>query len=234
MGNFGHNTVQTQIMHTAKSYWVLSLVILLLITGLPLYSAEKKPNKSIEEKTKIHRLNTKQRSAYDAFIYVNRIPAKADEGENPEDFSARIFSRLANQEGRILIKLPQGMTRESYLGYKTFLSTDAKVSNGNCIACHAPEKFTDLKKHVVNQGGKALPTPSLRNMRKRNVDIAKVLQAKLKIAKAADALKEYKLIKLNETDLKQLEAFLNQLNDVDDKQFRDLILKAKILDALLD
>jgi hypothetical protein len=234
MGNFGHNTVQTQIMHTAKSYWVLSLVILLLITGLPLYSAEKKPNKSIEEKTKIHRLNTKQRSAYDAFVYVNRIPAKADEGEKPEGFSARIFSRLANQEGRILIKLPQGMTREAYLGYKTFLSTDAKVSNGNCIACHAPEKFTDLKKHVVSQSDKALPTPSLRNMRKRNVDIAKVLQAKPNIAKAADASKEYKLIKLNETDLKQLEAFLNQLNDVDDKQFRDLILKAKILDTSLD
>jgi len=234
MGNFGHNIVQTQIMHSTKSYWILSLAGILLIIAFPLYSVEKKPDKSIEEKTKIHRLNTKQRSAYDAFIYVNRIPAKADEGENPEDFSARIFSRLANQEGRILIKLPQGMTREAYLGYKTFLNTDAKVSNGNCIACHAPEKFSDLKKHVVSQGGKALPTPSLRNMRKRNVDILKALQAKLNMTKEAEVSKEYKQINLNKTDLTHLKAFLNQLNDVDDKAFRELILNAKILNTLLD
>ena len=234
MGNFGHNIVQTQIMHSTKSYWILSLAGILLIIAFPLYSVEKKPDKSIEEKTKIHRLNTKQRSAYDAFIYVNRIPAKADDDENSEDFSARIFSRLANQEGRILIKLPQGMTREAYLGYKTFLSTDAKVSNGNCIACHAPEKFSDLKKHVVSQGGKALPTPSLRNMRKRNVDILKALQAKLNMTKEAEVSKEYKQINLNKTDLTHLKAFLNQLNDVDDKAFRELILNAKILNTLLD
>ena len=234
MGDFCHNIVQPQIMYGTKSYWMLSLVGILLIIGLPLSAAEKKPDKSIEEKTKIHRLNTKQRSAYDAFIYVNRIPAKADEDENPEDFSARIFSRLANQEGRILIKLPGGMTREAYLGYKTFLSTDAKLSNGNCIACHAPEKFSDLKKHVVSQGGKALPTPSLRNMRKRNVDILKALQAKLNMAKQADVSKEYKQINLNKNDLTHLKAFLNQLNDVDDKNFRELILKAEILDTSQD
>ena len=234
MGDFCHNIVQAQIMYGTKSYWMLSLVGIFLITSHPLSAAENKPDKSIEEKTKIHRLNTKQRSAYDAFIYVNRIPAKADEDENLEDFSARIFSRLANQEGRILIKLPQGMTREAYLGYKTFLSTDAKVSNGNCIACHAPEKFSDLKKHVVSQGGKALPTPSLRNMRKRNVDILQALQAKLNMTKEAEVSKEYKQINLNKTDLTHLEAFLNQLNDVDDKTFRELILNAKILNTLLD
>ena len=221
-------------MITAKSYWILSLAGILLISGLPLCSAEKKPDKSIEEKTKIHRLNTKQRSAYDAFIYVNRIPAKGDEDENPEDLSARIFSRLANQEGRVLIKLPQGMTREAYLGYKTFLSTDSRVSNGNCVACHAPEKFTDIKKHVLTEKGKPLPTPSLRNMSKRNVDIAKALQTKLNTAKAADAPKDYKLINLNKADLTHLEAFLKQLNDVDDKNFRELILKAKILDTSQD
>ena len=221
-------------MEIGKPYWILFLVMFLMIPGLRLSSDEKKPNRSIEEKTKIHRLNTKQRSAYDAFIYVNRIPAKADEGENPEDFSARIFSRLANQEGRILIKLPQGMTREAYLGYKTFLNTDAKVSNGNCIACHAPEKFTDLKKHVVNQNGKVLPTPSLRNLAKDKVNIAKMLQSKLAAAKKPDASKEYKLINLNKTDLTHLEAFLNQLNDVDDKTFRELILKSNVLDTSIE
>ena len=206
-------------------------VVMLVLMQSSLGAAEKKPDRSIEEKTKIHRLNTKQRSAYDAFIYVNRIPAKADEGENPEDFSARIFSRLANQEGRILIKLPQGMNREAYLGYKTFLNTDAKASNGNCVACHAPEKFTDLQKHVLTEKGKPLPTPSLRNMAKRKVDIARVLQTKLTTAKAVDAPKDYKLINLNKIDLTHLEAFLKQLNDVDDKNFRELILKAKVLDT---
>ncbi len=67
-------------MEIGKPYWILFLVMFLMIPGLRLSSDEKKPNRSIEEKTKIHRLNTKQRSAYDAFIYVNRIPAKADEG----------------------------------------------------------------------------------------------------------------------------------------------------------
>lgn len=191
-------------------------------------------DKSIEQKTKIHRLDTKERAPYDAFIYLNRIPAKADEDEALLDFTARVYSRLANQEGRILIKLPQGMTREAYLGYKTFLSTDAKVSNGNCVACHAPEKFTDLKLHTLNVDSPPRPTPSLRNLAKRKVNIAKALQAKLTAAKAPDAPKDYQLIKLNKDDLKHLEAFLRQLNDVDDKQFRQLILKATILDTSQD
>ena len=191
-------------------------------------------DKSIEQKTKIHRLDTKERAPYDAFIYLNRIPAKADEDEALLDFTARVYSRLANQEGRILIKLPQGMTREAYLGYKTFLSTDAKVSNGNCVACHVPEKFTDLKLHTLNVDSPPRPTPSLRNLAKRKVNIAKALQAKLTAAKAPDAPKDYQLIKLNKDDLKHLEAFLRQLNDVDDKKFRPLILKATILDTSQD
>ena len=87
---------------------------------------------------------------------------------------------------------------------------------------------------MVSQGGKALPTPSLRNMRKRNVDILKALQAKLNMAKEADVAKEYKQINLNKNDLTHLKAFLNQLNDVDDKNFRELILKAEILDTSQD
>jgi mono/diheme cytochrome c family protein len=189
------------------------------------------PAKSIEEKVGVHRLDTKERAVYDAFTYLNRIPEKAEEGEEILDFTARVFSLLANQEGRILIKLPKGMNREAYLGYKTFLSTDAKVSNGNCVVCHAPEKFTDLKEHVLSQGGKALPTPSLRNMNKRNVNIAKVLRAKLAAAQEPGAPKDYQLMKLNKADLTHLEAFLKQLNDVDDKNFRELIIQAKVLDT---
>ena len=227
-------------MHTAKSYWILSLTVLLLITGPSLSAAEKKPDKSIEEKTKIHRLNTKQRSAYDAFAYVNRIPPKAEEEESPQDFAGRIFGRLANQEGRVLIKLPKGMNRDAYLGFKTFMRTDAKASNGNCVACHAPEKFTDLKKHVVSQGGKALPTPSLRNMNKRKVNLRQIIMAKMsaseakRTGRAKEIDKAYGQIHLNKGDLHQLMAFLIHLNDASDKDFRNYILNSEILDTTGD
>ena len=211
--------------------------VLIMLAG-PLTGADTKPGKSqeksIEQKTKIHRLDTQERAPYDAFTYLNRIPAKADEGEDILDFTARVYSRLANQEGRILIKLPQGMTREAYLGYKIFLSTDAKVSNGNCVTCHAPDKFTDLKLHKLNGDSPPRPTPSLRNLAKRKVDLAKALQAKLAAAKSSNAPKAYRNIHLNKMDLTHLESFLKQLNDVDDKAFRELILNAKILNTLLD
>ena len=218
----------TARIQCARQWAIASLMMWLIVLGHPSLGADKK---SIEEKTKIHRLSTTMRTPYDAFVYVNRIPAKADESESSADFSGRIFSRLANQEGRVLIKLPQGMTREAYLGYKTFLSTDAKVSNGNCVACHAPEKFTDLKKHIVTSKGKLSPTPSLRNMGKRKVDLRKVLQAKLAGSKAKGVDAEYRKMHLNQKDLTHLEAFLKQLNDVSDKDFRSYILNIKILDT---
>jgi len=195
------------------------------------FGQAKPPPTSIEENTKIHRLATTNRSVYDAFVYLNRIPDKVEEDEEILDFTARVYSLLANQEGRVLIKLPKDMNREAYLGYKTFLSTDAKVSNGNCVVCHAPEKFTDLKKHVLSQGDKALPTPSLRNMNKRKVDVAKALRAKLAAAEQPGAPKDYQSIKLDKDDLVHLEAFLKLLDDVEDKNFRGLILQAKVLDT---
>jgi len=195
------------------------------------FGQAKPPPTSIEENTKIHRLATTNRSVYDAFVYLNRIPDKVDEDEEILDFTARVYSLLANQEGRVLIKLPKGMNREAYLGYKTFLSTDAEVSNGNCVACHAPEKFTDLKNHVLSEDGKALPTPSLRNMNKRKVDVAKALRSKLAAAEKPGAPKDYQSIKLDKADLVHLEAFLKLLDDVEDKSFRELIIKAKVLDT---
>ena len=206
----------------------LSFVVVVAPDG---FGQAKPPPTSIEEQTKIHRLATTNRSVYDAFVYLNRIPDKAEEDEEILDLTARIYSLLANQEGRVLIKLPKGMNREAYLGYKTFLSTDAKVSNGNCVVCHAPEKFTDLKKHVLSEGGKALPTPSLRNMNKRKVDIAKALRAKLTATGKPGAPKDYQLIKLDKADLTHLEAFLKLLDDVEGKNFRDLIIQAKVLDT---
>ena len=56
----------------------------------------------------------------------------------------------------------------------------------------------------------------------------------LAAAKSANAPKAFRNIHLNKMDLTHLQAFLKQLNDVDDKAFRELILNAKILNTLLD
>ena len=200
----------------------------------------QKRRKSIEERTKIHRLSTTKRAAYDAFVYLNRIPEKAGKGESPTDLAGRIFGRLANQEGRILLKLPGGMNREAYLGYKTFLRYEGKTSVGNCAACHAPAEFTDLKLHVVTKGGSAKPTPSLRNLKKRKVDLRKALLRKIAASRqrrsgnANEIDKSYAAINISKQDIPRLAAFLKLLNDVSDKDFRNLILKAKLLDTSKD
>lgn len=50
----------------------------LVLAADPLLAADKA--KSIESKTKIHRLVSKQRSPFDAFVYLNRIPEAAENG----------------------------------------------------------------------------------------------------------------------------------------------------------
>ncbi len=202
--------------------------------------AEEGDKASIEKKTKVHRLSNSKRSAYDAFVYVNRIPEKADRGESPQDIAGRIFGRLANQEGRILLKLPMGMNRDAYLGYKTFLRYEGNDKVGNCVSCHAPLEFTDFKSHVVAQGGTSKPTPSLRNLDRRKVDIRKVILDKIAAAKrkrsgsAKEIDEAYAKMNITKQDVPQLLAFLHLLNDVADKKFRNIILEAKLLDTSQD
>jgi hypothetical protein len=196
--------------------------------------------KSVEKKTKVHRLSSNKRAIYDGFVYLNRILEKAEEGESTSDVAGRIFGRLANQEGRVLLKLPAGMNRESYLGFKTFLQYEGKTSVGNCVACHAPADFSDLKKHVVTQGGAPMPTPSLRNLKKRNIDLRKAILGKIAASRqkrsgeADDIDDAYKKINLSKQDVSRLVAFLDLLNDVSDADFRKVILGAKLLDTSKD
>ena len=179
-------------------------------------------------------------SVFDAFTYVNRIPERAEKGESASDVSGRILGRLANQEGRILLKLPPGMSRESYLAFKTFFRYEGKAKVGNCAACHTLAEFTDLKSHVVTKGGTAIPTPSLRNLKKRKVDVRKAIQTKIiasnqrRSGKADEIDDTYAKMNINEKDVEGLVAFLHLLNDVSDKQFRQLILNAKLLDTSED
>ena len=192
---------------------------------------------TVEEKTRIHRLATTRRSVFDAFSYLNRLPDKPYEDETSDDFAGRIFGRLSNQEGRILLKAPPGMNDQTYAGFKTFLGYEGTTNVGNCAACHVLHDFTDGKRHVVRKGGKAISTPSLRNLGKRGIDLQKVLQRKLEASRlkrageAEEISNEYVGIYLSENDIPKLIAFLSVLDDVSDKKFRELIVKTTVLDT---
>lgn len=207
--------------------------------SIPMVRAQEK-TASIEKKTKVHRLTSNKRSIYDAFTYVNRIPESAEEAETAEDVAGRIFGRLANQEGRVLLKLPPGMNRESYLAFKTFFRYEGEAKIGNCAACHSPAAFTDSIAHIVTKGGKPVPTPSLRNLNKKQVDLEKVILDKIAASKQkrsgeADEIDAaYAKISINKNDIPGLVAFLKLLNDVPDSDFRGLILKAEVLDTSND
>ena len=193
-----------------------------------------------EAKPKVHRLVSTKRAIYDAFVYVNRIPEKPEEGETAEDIAGRIFGRLANQGGRVLLKLPAGMDRASYLAFKTFFRYEGEKQVGNCAACHSPAEFSDSKTHVVARGAKAMPTPSLRNLDLTSKELEKVIldkiaASKLKRAGEADEIDDaYSAIRLDKEDVPGLVAYLGLLNDVPDANFRDLILEATVLDTTGD
>ncbi|MBC8356847.1 MAG: PQQ-binding-like beta-propeller repeat protein, partial [Planctomycetes bacterium] len=192
---------------------------------------------TVEEKTRIHRLATTRRSVFDAFSYMNRLPEKPYEDETAEDFSGRIFGRLANQEGRVLLKAPPGMNDQAYDGFKIFLGYEGTTSVGNCAACHSLHDFTDGTSHVVQHGQTAKPTPSLRNTGKRRIDLKEVLQRKIEAARlkksgAASGISDkYSTMHLSEEDIPKLVAFLKLLDDVSDERFRKLIVDATVLDT---
>lgn len=104
-------------------------------------------------------VKTNNSSAYDAFVYLNRLmEGLATENDTPQDLSGRLFGRIANQEGRVLIRFPNVYDEDKYQGYKTFMrviptwssSVEGMEENiGNCIACHVPPKFTDNKFHNI-------------------------------------------------------------------------------------
>ena len=75
---------ETAKFKRARQWPLAGVAVWMLVLSQPSLGADKK---SIEERTKIHRLSTTNRAVYDAFVYVNRIPAKADESESPTDFS---------------------------------------------------------------------------------------------------------------------------------------------------
>ena len=173
--------------------------------------------KSMEEKTGVHRLENPLRSPFDSFVYVNRIPDQPRDEETPHQFAGRIHGRLANQEGRVLLKLPPGMNRTAYDGFKTFLGSEGNAKLTNCIACHSPPNFA------------ISPDGSLRQGKWSAGELEAILQTK--IAKAKEGVPEYAGLKITESDIPGLTAFLGTLSDASDEAFRDLILSASVVDV---
>ena len=97
-------------------------------------------------------------SAWDAFDFLNRFNDRLGVNDTPQALSGRIFGRIANQEGRVLIRFPNIYDEEAYQGFKTFMRIEPTTNSsvlgmetniGNCIACHVPPNFTDLKFHNI-------------------------------------------------------------------------------------
>ncbi len=164
-----------------------------------------------------HRLESSRRSPFDAFVYVNRIPENPRKGEASRQYAGRIHGRLANQEGRVLLKLPPGMDRAAYDGFKTFLGSEGDAKVTNCSACHSSPGFTI-------PGG-----ASLRDQKWTAAGFEKILRGKMKRAASGDA--NYAGLKISESDLPNLISFQKSLGAVSDEDFRELILKAEVVDV---
>ena len=169
-------------------------------------------NGPAEKQMKIHRLETTKRSRFDAFAYLNRIPLEREIDETPDDLSGRILGRLANQEGRVLVKLPPGMKRDAYHGFKIALDSGQALHAGSCFSCHQlPDCSLTTSKPV---------TPSLRNV-----------SYSMKQLRQTMMTDPHHNIQLDEGDLTRLLALLQILKDVPDADFRNLILNATVLDT---
>ena len=169
------------------------------------------PGTEASSTPKVHRLETTFRSPFDAFLYVNRIPTELEQGESPAELAGRILGRLANQEGRVLVKLPPKMDLMGYEGFKFVLEESAAESIRGCLQCHSLPK--------LGRPDSTPPIPSLRNRSLSPAELKRALSTKVHQATA-----------MSMTELDQLHAFMNTLSDLPDNDFRDSILKATVLD----
>jgi len=208
-------------------------------------------NKELEKAIGIHHFNEKGFAVYDAFSHVNRIPKWNSKGEFPEepiDTAGAIFTRLSNQEGRVQIKLPPGMTKDHYFAFKTFFSPDTfyHVQAGNCGACHSAGSFDDGREHIVTKGGSPTKTPSLRNLKRTDKELssgvmAHIAASKQKKSGEADEIDDmFAMMIITEQDVPKLVKFIKLLNDVADakdmekvkEKFRPLVNESKPVDVV--
>lgn len=160
----------------------------------------------------IHGLDSQRRSRFDAFAYINRIPVETEDGESQTELSARIASRLANQEGRVLIKLPPEMNHYTYYGFRLAAASTESSAMGKCVACHTMPSFSDLSQK-----------PAVTSMRNRSYSLGR-LQSLL-------ANEAHKDIKLDKQETIKILAFLYSLKDLSQEDFREAVLEATVLDT---
>jgi hypothetical protein len=178
-----------------------------------------------------------KRSMYDALVWINRMPEKLGEGETPLQIAGRVLGRLASHESRNLVKLPYGMKKDTYLAMKTFFRYEGDSKVGNCAACHTPMEFDGSDLRVAAKGGQPTKAPSLRNLESLNLDLEKILLAKIesadqkKTGEADDIDDAFLLMNITKEDVPGLVAFLNSLNDISFVGHRKAITDVELLDT---
>ena len=201
---------------------------------------------------------TEQMSMWDAFGELNRIPLRPSRGEEPKHYAGRIYGRLSNQEGRVLIKRPIGFSEEAYEGFKAFFRVEGEFSVGNCVSCHTPPFFTDFGLHdmgiarreyeslkrssdgdteILEGPNGAFRTPMLRNLPRTDPymhngayatleDVVREYAALSRLVESGDLAgldEELGVMRLSESDISPIVAFLEALDEVDEAEFRELI-----------
>ncbi|XZE56528.1 sulfatase-like hydrolase/transferase [Planctomycetaceae bacterium SH139] len=171
------------------------------------------PAPSREPTTLVHRFSSDYRSPFDAFAYMNRIPIEVEALEDQAGLASRIESRLANQEGRVQIKLPPTMKRDAFEGFK--LAAGIGTGSESCFTCHQLPALGHVNRDQ--------PVPTLRNRTYTRQQLSKSLDSEA-----------HKVISLDEPTADRIIAFLQTLSDVPAAKFRPLILNATVLDTTGD
>ncbi len=170
-------------------------------------------------------------SRWDAFTEQNRFRKEPNADEDMLNYAASIESRIFNQEGRNLIRRPEGFTETAYEGFKTFFRVFDVESVGNCVRCHVPPTFSDYSLHGAGSG--SFKTPPLRNLPRTDpylhdgsaATLEDVLQGHMELAEAARAEQEgvdplFGEIRISEADVEPLVQYLLMLDEVDPEDFR--------------
>lgn len=135
-----------------------------------------------------------------------------EDDETQDDLAGRILGRLANQEGRVLVKLPPGMSRQAYDGFKQALEFSDSLQSAYCTTCHHLPDFADPTA--------ATPAPSLRNRSYTDDQFQRFMQSE-----------SHKKLVLTNAQTHAVHAFIKTLTDVPDADFRPLIINAQVTDV---
>lgn len=90
-------------------------------------------------------LNTRQDSAYDRFVELNKLERQPASGESGKDFAKRLLSSINSLEAKGRLKLTKDFNQVALQGMKVFF----RAESGNCASCHVPPLFTDQSFHNI-------------------------------------------------------------------------------------